>query len=243
MNNIIGIERTPFIPTMPYMPGGQTPVYVGTITGLKISSVAGTAFVDGLNAAVLALPLDATHSIEIYDSSNRFLRGVLKAVGVAETTVNRLSDASFDDAAKWTLGNWSVSGGQASINNSGVLRDQTGTGTARALYKRGVTIASRVSGNVYMPYTGNGADGVAGSVTVTTLNQYRTIAVTDSISLYSLAFNGVLDSCQFDQVLTPSSSGATIQVSKTDSTENFGYGDASFTYNATSYVVRVYTIR
>ena len=58
--------------------------YRGTITGLRISSVNGTAFIDGANSSVTDLA-DGNHLIEIYDASGRMLKGVLKAQGAGET--------------------------------------------------------------------------------------------------------------------------------------------------------------
>jgi hypothetical protein len=45
------------------------------------------------------------------------------------------------------------------------------------------------------------------------------------------------------QVTAPSADGCTIQASKTDATENFGYKNASFTYNAASYLCVVRKLR
>ena len=63
----------------------QIVVYRGSVVGLIISSVDGTAFVDNIPAGILTLPLDGTHSLEIYDSSSRFCRGVLKEIGSGQT--------------------------------------------------------------------------------------------------------------------------------------------------------------
>ena len=63
----------------------QQIVYKGTVTGLTISAVDGTAFVDNLPAAVTASYCDGNYSIEVYDSAGRFVRGMLKAVGSGVT--------------------------------------------------------------------------------------------------------------------------------------------------------------
>ena len=54
----------------------------GTITGLRISSVDGTAFLD--NCAALIPYADGNRRIEIYDASGRILQGYLKAQGEGE---------------------------------------------------------------------------------------------------------------------------------------------------------------
>jgi hypothetical protein len=263
MNNIIGIERTPFIPTMPYMPGGQTPVYVGTITGLRISSVNGTAFVDGLNAAVLALPLDATHSIEIYDSSNRFLRGVLKSVGVAETySTEKISNGNFTNwggvSPNELPTSWEATGTRNATNYTSnstsrclLVSDGTYIGIKQValvdqtLYYATIDIKAVTAGSIVIGQNAVSATQITYNTTGVKEHRFTASGVA-SFEIKrggSVAANVTVDDSVLKQVLTPSSSGAVIQASKTDSTENFGYSDASFTYNATSYVVRVYTIR
>src|SRR5574343_132609 len=78
----------------------QVVKYRGT-AALRISAVNGTAFVDNLPAEVLALPLDGTHQIEIYPAttpSGRMIRGVLKAVGVAETSSEEIVNGDNEAA-------------------------------------------------------------------------------------------------------------------------------------------------
>ena len=57
-------------------------VHQSTLTGLRISAVDGTAFVD--NGSALTPYADGNHQVSIFDSSGRELRGVLKAVGWGE---------------------------------------------------------------------------------------------------------------------------------------------------------------
>ena len=68
---------------------GQKVVYRGTVTDLRISAVDGTAFIDNAGATIPTYA-DGNHSIEIYDSSNRMLKGVLKAAGTGETDTGDL---------------------------------------------------------------------------------------------------------------------------------------------------------
>ncbi|MGB3988660.1 MAG: hypothetical protein WBK67_03165, partial [Minisyncoccales bacterium] len=57
-------------------------VYSGTISGLRISSVDGTAMLDA--CAALVPYADGSHLVEIYDASGRMLRGYLSAAGDGE---------------------------------------------------------------------------------------------------------------------------------------------------------------
>ena len=76
-------------------PGPQPVVYRATVTGLRVSAVDGTAFIDGANASITALA-DGNHLIEIYDSSNRMIKGVLKAAGTGETYTEGLTGANLN---------------------------------------------------------------------------------------------------------------------------------------------------
>jgi len=58
-------------------------VYRATLTGLRISSVNGTALIDNAGATVPTLA-DGNHLIEIYDSAGLALKGYLKAAGDGE---------------------------------------------------------------------------------------------------------------------------------------------------------------
>ena len=63
-------------------------LYSGTITGLRISSVDGTAFLDA--CAALVPYADAESDIYIYDSVGAFLKATLKAQGTGETLDSEL---------------------------------------------------------------------------------------------------------------------------------------------------------
>jgi hypothetical protein len=69
---------------------GKQVKYRGTVTGLRISAVDGTAFIDNAGATIPTYA-DGNHQIEIYDSDNRILRGVLKAAGTGETLSDELT--------------------------------------------------------------------------------------------------------------------------------------------------------
>ena len=64
-------------------PRGMMSVFRGSLTGLRISAVDGTAFVDNAGAT-LPTYADGYHEISIYDSSGYELKGILKAQGTGE---------------------------------------------------------------------------------------------------------------------------------------------------------------
>lgn len=75
-------------------------VYKGTITGLRVSAVDGTAFIDNAGATIPTYA-DGNHLIEIYDSANRMLKGVLKAAGTVQTTTAELlANPNFTNVSK-----------------------------------------------------------------------------------------------------------------------------------------------
>lgn len=88
-----------------------TPDGIQTITGLRISAVDGTAFLD--NCAELQKYIG--RMIRIYDSGSRYLEGWIKANGSGETLGNELGgDVSFDNDSYWNKqSGWSISGSRA----------------------------------------------------------------------------------------------------------------------------------
>ncbi|RJR10440.1 hypothetical protein C4588_03280 [Candidatus Parcubacteria bacterium] len=72
---------------------GMTTVYSGTVSGMLISAVAGTAFFDNLPAEILALA-DGNHLIEVTDATGKKIVAVMAAVGSGETLGSNLSPLS-----------------------------------------------------------------------------------------------------------------------------------------------------
>ncbi len=253
-------------------------VYRGTVTGLRISAVdggataSGGAFVDGLDAGILALPLDGTHSMEIYDSAGRMIRGVLKAVGAGEGLDVEL--ITGDDSDIDTVGNWVAVGVNSEVTSQaggnpgnalriknvgvdGVIEGDLSWGTTLikdALYKLRLDV---ITNKAYaLQYNNVGSDnaqtiinaGGWGTGSWSTFSYYNTATKTDSTVLqvkwYDSAGNSaLLDNFLLEKVLTPSSSGATIVSAKAGVTYNWGYKNASFDYNATSYYCIVKKLR
>ena len=225
-------------------------VYRGTVTGLRISSVHGTAFVDNAGATIPTYA-DGNHQIEIYDASNRMLRGVLKAAGTSETVTELLDDTSFDDASKWTTleDGWSVSGGQAIkvTSASGIKIGQTKNTVYHGLVKSVFTVSAISGGFIRSTIQGSVALAThtsAGTFTDYAFDEYgapaRNIIL---LTQNSATTTATVDSFSMSKVLTPSSSGCTIVSSKAGTTYNFSYKNASFVYNAASYYVIIKRLR
>jgi hypothetical protein len=226
--------------------------YKGTITGLRVSAVDGTAFIDGATSSVTDLA-DGNHSIEIYDSAGRMLRGVLKAAGTSEGLGSEeiVAWANAPSGYEYETLTPNANGHDldAIINSSATGRADFGSKTVSALYK-GVFNVTYTTGNGIQFGVGQGAGSFSPSVAMTTLAAgVNTVYVTNGtgivnvLGIYnSVNVNGAMTaSCK--QVTAPSSAGATIVSAKAGETYNFSYKNASFTYNAASYYCIIRAIR
>lgn len=205
----------------------------GTITGLRISAVDGTAFIDNAGATIPTYA-DGNHSIEIYDSSNRMLKGVLKAAGAGETLGSDLL-SGWDLTSGWSVTNATIidSNSFSTTESGGVSKVIFG---AQKLYYC-TYIRTGTSGTLLS--TGAGLSQTI--IPVGSNSGYLMITNVASIMLRNNAA-GTTDvtSMSAQQVLTPSSSGATIVSAKGGAIYNFASKDASFTYNAASYRYAIY---
>jgi hypothetical protein len=243
-----------------YEQGGVTTKYRGTITGLRISAVDGTAFVDGANASVTALA-DGNHEISIYDSSGRALKGVLKAAGSGGGTL------SAEKILGWTnhisLGyNTFTKNADTRIIDSAI---ENPADTALAYWDHSTTMPDKAlfcftasltlnDGKTDCPKFRTGDDGGAdnGVFTVamaTTLasganTYYRTSNGHDlMMTIWTLGDASFSLNPSYKQILAPSSSGCTVVSAKGGVTYNFTSKDASFAYNKASYDVVVRRLR
>jgi len=205
----------------------QKVAYRGTLTGLRISAIDGTAFLD--NCAALVPYADGSHLVEIYDASGRMLRGYLSAAGTGETLG---SDAlsGWDLTAPWETSDATV----VDVNTFSATAaagyvHKTSVMTSGALYK-GSFDSSQASGtssfrdgNFRLMFSDGTVGGYATASSVRVVVQSNAIANVD------------ISVMQIQKVLAPSTSGATIVSAKGGATENFQYKNASFTYNAASY--------
>lgn len=245
---------------------GRPVVYRNALSGLRISAVDGTAFLDA--CAALVPYADGSHLVEIYDASGRMLRGYLGAAGTGETYGSPLgNNMSF---ATWTGDNpddWLLTGesGGNEISEVGTTEGHGGAGTGSCnFYTTGNDInirqASLVVVGGVMHFTtvvsaviAGGAkltDGFTTYATYTTTGTKTVLATgTTGTTLYvqrsevGAANDVTIDSIVSKQVLTPSADGATIVSAKGGATQNFAYKNAAFTYNAASYHVIVKKVR
>lgn len=233
---------------------GRPVVYRNTLTGLRISAVNGTAFIDNAGATVPTFA-DGNHLIEIYDASGRMLKGVLKAagsgtfgdtgtdiIGGTDPTL-RNGDFSLGDTV-WNKGaGWTIADSKGKVDNPGAVSylSQIGILTLGAVYKTQYSITDYTDGNIRLslgtvdgPYVGS----------VATFNEYYTCVGNTGVYFGATSTATLnIDSVTIKQVTAPSTSGCTIVSTKGGTTYNFAYKDAAFTYNAASYYVIVKKVR
>jgi len=214
----------------------------GIITGLRISSVDGTAFLD--NCAALIPYADGNHQIEIYDSSNRMLKGVLKAAGTSETTGSDLL-TGLDISSGWTA----IGTPATTINDADTYTaNATSAGVRKSLWKLGALykgfLTVSITGTSTSAFLGRNPNDMimAGAGT-----QYKTVSIDGNVYIATVGTTTgtVTDilTASLSQVTAPSSSGATIVSTKGGETYNFSYKNASFMYNQSSYYVIIRAIR
>lgn len=235
---------------------------IQTITGLRISAVDGTAFLD--NCA--ELQKYTNRMIRIYDSGSRYLEGWIKANGSGETLGNELYE----------------------YNNNCLSDDQTEGNALSGITANGTpTIFESTSDGA--PYAGNyhlhiATDGLYDGATIRVLTNWQnekllqysiyykrvsgadiTLSVSSNSILNSLSQNvsyhtgngGMsymyvraltspyisefyIDNLMVKYVLTPSALGLTIVSTQGGSTYNFTTKTASFVYNAASYRYKIF---
>jgi len=216
----------------------KTELYDSTVSGLRISSVDGTAFLDNCAALVPYLG----NEVLILDGSSRMLRGYLSAAGTGETLdTTVINDGAFTDTANWTEETGAaVSGGKAvftaALHNNKIY--QNATLTSGALYVGSLTIDS-ISGTGGIKIVFGGTSIMSTTFSTTgAKTSYKTSNGTGAVTGIG-AFDGTTtascDTLSIQQVLTPSTSGATIVTAKGGAIRNFASKNTSFTYNAASY--------
>jgi len=234
----------------------QPVVYRGTISSLRISSVDGTAFLD--NCAALVPYADGNHLVEIYDASGRMLRGYLSSVGSAEGLSEtekiansdfQLGDTGFTKEGAWAISDIGAGDYQAVATNNAVnthLYSIMSGLTVGQLFKATAVCSNFTDGSVavFLPdgsLTGNTLTGTG------TSTRYHTLMSTGNqlggVKILTAGSDLRISSISVKQVLTPSTSGATIVSAKGGATQNFTYKNSSFTYNAASYQVIVRAAR
>ncbi len=232
----------------------QKVAYRGTLTGLRISSVDGTAFLDA--CAALVPYADGSHLVEIYDASGRMLRGYLSAAGTGETLGDELftnGDCSSDTG--WVLNTgWSISGGKlvkgAAVGSS-AFGYQSIVKTAGALYFGSFDVDSIASSYTALVLTGAPLLMMPTSNITGTRTGYATYqSGSNAVGAYISASGTYRDiaTAQYDnfslkRVLTPSTSGATIVSAKGGDTYNWTEIEAGFAFNQANYDIEIILMR
>jgi hypothetical protein len=236
----------------------------GTITGLRISAVDGTAFLD--NCPALIPYADGNHRIEIYDASGRILQGYLKAQGAGETT-NTTYTANFSAGLDgWGADFGSGYEGSGSFvwdTDHAVLSVTAPTGLmGRPYIVKGIGGVSTgglyyaeadytvVSGTVVLNLELILSSTVTVNETFVGTDTHSSAYVTSSGTYYNRVmyyFNGrnytfVLNitGVMVKRITAPTTDGVTIVSTKGGATYNFASKDASFIYNAASYRYAIY---
>ncbi len=223
-------------------PGGDDVFYIKDVTVSEI-----TPYMDG------------NHSIEIYDSSNRMVKGVLKAAGTSEglgdaanvsNCVNGGGGAAYD-----TFDGVSATGFHAINTYVGTVKrcgtaDEIVVQTGE-LWKIGISV-SLASGTLpsaqFRASFGGSYLGVAWSPNISSGgNAWYTTTIVNSTGVVEIISGAdsefTVSNLTASKVTAPSSSGATIVSAKAGETYNFSYKNASFTYNAASYYCIIRAIR
>jgi len=207
-----------------------------TATGLRISSVNGTAFLDNCPADILAA---VGAQVKIYDASSRYLQGVIDVAGSSETL-----DSDLFSGLNFTSG-WSVA--NATINDADSLTFKAIYGI---VYKASIlTIGALYKGSFdYTITSGTGtiqanADGYEIKLAKSSSGLYRTNLRTGfRVQMLSgtAPISGDITTMALQKVTAPSSSGVIIK--DLSGNQNFISKDANFTYNAASYVYEILNV-
>ena len=209
-----------------------------TVSGLRISAVDGTAFID--NAADLSAYCDGNHQITITDSADKKLVGVLGSAGSGETLGSELfpalEAANFDSvSATWTIPG---DGTAISAGGTGTIVKNLSVNYTGILARARIAAFDYSSGVVTRPYiSGAGAWSLSSNATLTqTFTELG--ASPNRFQIFSNGFNGKINNISYKQVTSPSTTGALITASPTGA-QSFTSKDADFAYNAASYAVTV----
>ena len=238
--------------------GMQQPVvYRGTVTGLLVSAVDGTAFIDGANASITALA-DGNHQIEIYDSAGRMIKGVLKAAGTgaeglgATLNVSNLANsvgypyntftgadpAGFHAHGLATVYSIANTADEIAWVDKGLFKITSSVAGVSGEYPQILARTGSVTPPDFSPTfqlaEGGNTNYFTSTGTATGVLQIYTGLGASQYTLSVLVIK---------QTTTPSTSGSTIVTQKGGTVQNFNYKAASFTYNAASYYVIVKKLR
>ena len=204
----------------------------------RISAVDGTAFYDFGSGTNLTDNLGKY--LIVKDSTGKAIKGWIKAAGSGETLGSELvTNGTFDSDTGWTKGTgWSIDGGVAVAANATSALSQNGA-VVGALMVLNWELVSRTVGQVtaygaltpYQTVPGTYQHILTRGVAADTIGPY----------FYGIGFSGTIDNISFKQVLTPSSTGATITSTKNGTTYNWESQETGFNYNdASGYTYEVF---
>lgn len=214
-----------------------------TATGLRISSVNGTALLDNC-------PSDITDAagtgaiLNVYDASSRLISGLIDSVGSSEGLTDnpaRFASINLSD------GTWTIWGTSVTVNDANtftVNATLAGFGNNLTMVLGELWKSSLDYTVVSGSYTAPLRDA-AGTFAIYAINgagaRYITVKQTNLCLLGEGAVASVVDinSISMQKVIAPSSSGVVIK--DLSGNQNWISKDASFTYNAASYTYEIIT--
>ncbi|MFA5346514.1 MAG: hypothetical protein WC294_00085 [Methanoregula sp.] len=232
-------------------------VIPGTSTGLRISAIDGTAFLD--NDSAIVQYADGRSRIRIYDASLRYLEGILGAPGTGETYLDLIGGTNPDlnngDFAHWTADNpdtWALNAAEDAGNyvteSTGKCRIVSSTlasGIRQSvlvdlgLYKVSIGSVSVAAGSLYYRF---GSTNTSNGFTAVVSSAYGTSTGTAfDINRNALTSDVTIDNVTLQKVITPSSTGCTLKDAA--GAQSFISKDAAFSYNSASYTYRIFTNR
>jgi len=230
----------------------------GSVTqaNMRLSGVDGLAFVDFGAANVLTTKVG--HLLKITDSAGKSIMGYIKAAGSGEGLGDELI-TSWTNHPTHPVETYAATGTNITqfVNSAGgygIVHINTGVDLRLALYKYSTDVTIN-SGSFDNFGIGFGSAASAQRVVYTkpastgTYSGYFTPNYTSTLPFINImagptsALDAAFINNTLKQVLTPSSSGATIVSAKGGETYNFSYKNPSFTYNAASYYCIVSKVR
>lgn len=225
-----------------------------SLANIRLSLVDGTAFVDFSAAGTLTPYLGG--KLTLTDSAGKKAIGYIKAAGTGETYGPELvvnggmetgdpptgwvarSGATLSSVADERTGGAGSKGLNVVYGTSSQTADQSATLTVGAMYVYGGWIKNIDAGNGYLRlYDGTGLS-LSATVTATswtyTSVSYRAVNTAGNARLYvtdGAGHNVRFDDISLKQVLTPSTTGATITSTRGGTTYNWTSIEAGFNYN------------
>ena len=229
-------------------PGGLL-IASGSVTraNTKLSAVDGTAFVDFSTANVLTNYAPKS-KLTLTDSAGKKLTGYIKAAGTGKTLGSELITDPSCATDFWTLKNtgWTHDAGNEKFTFSGHTTFSSlllvSVGAVGGYYETTFEVKDYSAGIIRLWY-GSNTNYTIRSANGTYTERLTNTSDTTFLLEADSVFRGSVDNISLKQVLTPSTTGATIVSAKGGTTYNFNHKNASFTYNAASYYVIIKKIR